>query len=310
MVWDGVLVGDASRAPYSAEEWDDVWEHMFGSDANNGVIPGWLEELEVTGAASPVTVHTGRAMVKGKWYETDADVTIAVPTPAGATRTDYVILRSDYTAQTIRAVLLQNGAEGTGTPPALTQTDGTMWEIPLAEIAITVGGVITVTDVRRYVLAEIWEECIGWPEFGVAANPAGPDAGTGGWRFDPGASEYVSTVKHIPGHVRGAANGGIQRQWLLWTIVSPGAGNVVWQLAYKFSEAGENFRTPPDSTVQVTATPSPAVADRLFVTEITATPAFTDKDVSLWIQVGRIGGNVADTYADDAKLLGLLIKWA
>jgi len=56
-----------------------------------------------------------------------------------------------------------NGVEG-GSAPALTQTDGTKWEISLAQVSITTGGVITVTDERAY--------C----HFGTAVNTAMLDA--------------------------------------------------------------------------------------------------------------------------------------
>ena len=155
--WDGTAVGDATRAPYSADEWDDMFEALFNSGAtpheNFGVCAGYLNELEVTGAVTPVTVDTGAALVHGKWYLNDSALTIAVPVPAGATRYDYVALRSIWPpaagAQTIRAVLIQ-GVEGAGVPPPLTQNDGVQWEIPLAILSTTIGGVITVVDDRHW----------------------------------------------------------------------------------------------------------------------------------------------------------------
>lgn len=160
--WDGVDIGDAAAlAPYSETQWDTIYETLWGAGhaagtstparLNNGVLKGYLNELEVTGASTPVSVDKGGALVKGKWYDNDASLTIAVTTPAVDDRTDYIVLRTDWSAKTIRAVVKENPVEGTGTPPALTQTDGTTWEIPLAELLVAhITGAITVTDAREW----------------------------------------------------------------------------------------------------------------------------------------------------------------
>lgn len=155
-LWDGVITGDAlAIAPYDGDEFALIWETFFGSGQggaeNKGVIDSYLNELEVTGASSPVAVNTGGALVKGRWYRNDVSVNVSISTPAADTRTDRIILRSSWAAKTIRIVGLENGSEGTGTPPALTQTDGTTWEIPLATLTVTTGGVITVSDTREFI---------------------------------------------------------------------------------------------------------------------------------------------------------------
>lgn len=150
--WDGTAVGDASRAPYSAGEWDDMYEAFLQSDGNRGVFMMYLDGLIVGGVASPLTLFTGAAVVKGKWYKNTTNLNlITTGSPAAATRTDYIILRRNVDAgvQTVRAVWLENPVEGTGTPPALTQVDAGIWEIPLYELDITVGGVVTLRDVRE-----------------------------------------------------------------------------------------------------------------------------------------------------------------
>jgi len=171
--WDGVAAGDAAaRAPYSATEWDDMWEDTFGSWGDCGMIRNVGGQLEVSGIASPVVVATGAALVKGKFFRNVSAKSLSVASPSGATRTDYIVLRSCWGAtgicgyetyvgsgeicgpQKIRICHKQNPNEGTGVPPALVQTDGIVWEIPLAIIDITVGGVITVTDARNWVRQE------------------------------------------------------------------------------------------------------------------------------------------------------------
>ena len=81
-------------------------------------------------------------------YFNTASVSVTIPTPASSTRVDYIVLRANWTAQTVRITRVA-GTEGAGAP-SLTQSAGTTWDIPLATVSITTGGVITVTDARVY----------------------------------------------------------------------------------------------------------------------------------------------------------------
>ena len=142
-------VGDGG--PYNQAQLSELWEVLFQSNyaATAGVLYNYNSSLIVAGVATPVSVGSGAAVVKGHFYINTAAMNIAVPTPAVSTRIDRIILQADYTARTVRAVRLA-GVEGSGIPPALTQVDGTTWEISLAQASITTGGVITVTDERYY----------------------------------------------------------------------------------------------------------------------------------------------------------------
>jgi hypothetical protein len=144
--WAGEVTGDAG--PYTDDQWTDMFRKFFLRDRDvEGIIPGYLNGLHVTGVASPVAVNTGGAIVDGKFYENDASVNVTVPTPAAQTRVDLIVLEKDFAAQTVR-IARHAGSEGAGAPSP-TQTDGTTWEIVLAEASITTGGVITLTDRRK-----------------------------------------------------------------------------------------------------------------------------------------------------------------
>lgn len=150
--WAGQSVGDAG--PYSDDDWSDVWRKLFVQDrAVQGIIRDYLDELAVSGVTSPVDVETGAAIVDGKFYENDAAATIAVPTPSVSTRVDLIVLEKDFAAQTVR-ITREAGTEGAGAP-SIVQTDGTTWQIPLAQASITTGGVITVTDARTFVYSPL-----------------------------------------------------------------------------------------------------------------------------------------------------------
>lgn len=191
--WDGTVVGDATRAPYSADEWDDMFEALFDSGRSGhedfGVVAGYWNELLVAGVASPLRIDAGAALVHGKWYVNTTPATLIIPLPTVLTRYDYVVLRCNWTVvtvpptiQTIR-IALHQGIEGAGAPPLLTQTDGTEWEIPLAIISTTVGGVITVTDDRHYIQSQHQQHKA--LSMGAAfVNGAGVSQQRSGWTYE------------------------------------------------------------------------------------------------------------------------------
>jgi dUTPase len=147
--WDTTNTGDGLSAGYSEEVIRTLYEMLTtGNTATQGVLRGYKNELAVSGTSSPVSINTGGAVVYGFWYYNDSSTTIAIPTPAGATRIDRIVLQAGWAGQTVRVVRVA-GTEG-GAAPALTQTANTTWQIPLAQVSITTGGVITLTDQRVY----------------------------------------------------------------------------------------------------------------------------------------------------------------
>lgn len=148
--WEGTLTGDAVEAPYdSYTEFAKVMQSLAGADADSNrgaVMANVLNELAVSGTASPISIATGRAFVDGTWYENDAITQIAVA--AGAvTLYGYVVLQKDFVAQTVRLVIPTPVAAA---PTPLVQNAGVLWEYPLASFSITAGGAITVTDLRTF----------------------------------------------------------------------------------------------------------------------------------------------------------------
>ena len=149
--WTGTTTGDSG--PYSASSFRDViaaelhaWAH--GTDYGNrgplidsGNAPDVGLQVQITSPASAaVDVLAGAALVEGGLYLSDATETLAIAAnSSGNPRIDTVILRKDDIAQTIRLVVKQGTPAVTPAPPALTQTAGTMWEIPLADVAVANG---------------------------------------------------------------------------------------------------------------------------------------------------------------------------
>lgn len=144
--------GDGA-APYTQEEFrlfNHAWLAKNRDDA--GVFPGVLNELEVTGSSSPLSMNTGRASVYGFPYWADSAVSLSVSTPSVGNTGGRVVLQADWTAQTVRAVVITN-TDGVATLPVLTQTAGSVWEIPIASFVITTGGSISaLSDERDWIL--------------------------------------------------------------------------------------------------------------------------------------------------------------
>ena len=122
--------------------------------ASQGVLADNLNELVATGGVSPVSINTGRAIVDGSWYESDAAVTVAMASPAANPRVDRIVLRKDWALQTIRVTLIGGAEAASPVAPAITQIDGTTWDLPLWQIHIAVGGVITRWHDERAMLGQ------------------------------------------------------------------------------------------------------------------------------------------------------------
>ncbi len=149
--WSGTVTGDAG--PYTDDNWTRVWASVMAPViASEGVLWDQTNELAASGIVTPVSIDTGRAFVDGSWYESDASVSVAIPTPAANPRIDRIVLRKDFVLQTIRITRIA-GAEGASpSPPAITQTVGVTWDLPLWQIHVTVGAVVTVyADEREFV---------------------------------------------------------------------------------------------------------------------------------------------------------------
>jgi len=167
--WDGASIGDAelltvnaadgigyrlANADYESPFVDIGLRMLFNGDEDRGVLKNWANELAVTGVATPVQVDTGGAIVYGMPYENTVAVNVAVISPTFDTRQDLIVLRRDWAAQEIRITKI-DGLEGGGVPAHVQSPapDGTgIYDIPLASLSTTIGGVITVTDLREFCL--------------------------------------------------------------------------------------------------------------------------------------------------------------
>lgn len=167
--WDGASVGDAdtltvnaadgigwrlSNEDYESPFVDLALRMILNGTGNRGVLLGWANELLVAaGVGMSVDVATGGAIVYGMPYENTSVVNVAIPAPTDDTRYDYIVLRRDWDAQTIRITRIA-GVEGGGAP-AITQSPAPsgsgIYDIPLAIVEVTTAPAIgAVTDMREW----------------------------------------------------------------------------------------------------------------------------------------------------------------
>lgn len=161
--WSGTVTGDAG--PYSDDQWTDVWNSVWGPTiATDGVFIDQLNIFDLSSVgASPVSVASGRALVNGIWYESDAAESVAIPTPAVNPRVDRIVLRADWALQTVRITRVAGAEAASPVPPALVQVDGTTWDLPLWQVHATTGGVLTFfRDDREFIGPDLYDPLGTW----------------------------------------------------------------------------------------------------------------------------------------------------
>jgi hypothetical protein len=157
--WDGTTVGDAATdAPYDAPtEFARVMRSLNPAievTVHKGGVLNTATGYNAYNFTAPgggiARIASGLGNNTGTWHESDANVDIAIPTPASATRIDRITMRKTWATQVVRLTRIA-GAEGGGAP-AITQTLGTIWDVPICQVQITTGGVITFpVDERPFI---------------------------------------------------------------------------------------------------------------------------------------------------------------
>lgn len=157
--WDGTNAGD--RGPYSDQQWRKVFgAFVNGVYADEGILRKYSADgllgLEVSaGAGLSIDVNAGYAVVQGFYYENDATVNLSLtPNQTTNARIDLIVLRADWTTQTVRLARKTGTASTSPSAPVLTQTNLVTWEIPLAQVAIAAGATSVaagnIVDARRF----------------------------------------------------------------------------------------------------------------------------------------------------------------
>lgn len=136
---------------------EDFWSRMARMWKPDGVVFNYLNECEVYGDSSgrQVKVKSGGFYIKGHYAYDTAETTLALTTNvSGNPRIDVITAEIDWVNNTMEFAVVEGTPGATPVAPSLTQTDGTKWQIKLAEVAIANGYTTVaagdVTDYRQY----------------------------------------------------------------------------------------------------------------------------------------------------------------
>ncbi|MGI6349874.1 MAG: hypothetical protein ACOXZ0_08220 [Eubacteriales bacterium] len=132
---------------YTAQDVADRTAALAGKQ--NGYLVGNQEGLTVAVAGTNVTLQTGAALIQGRLYVNDEDITFSVPLcSTGKIRRDRVVIKLDTAVESRNIVAyIKQGVEGVSgiSPPSLTQA-GTIYELSVARLEVTDTAIIVVDE--------------------------------------------------------------------------------------------------------------------------------------------------------------------
>lgn len=170
-LWTTGSVGDGTNT-YTRADTSAFSQVLAAVHDDEGVAPGLLNALagSVPGA-NTVRINTGGALVDGKPYLNDSTVDVNIPSAVGGgnTRIDRIVLRADWTAQTVRIHRIAGTDAASPTAPAITQDPGNVYDLPLYRVLVTTAGAVTLTDERK--LGQVGTA--GLEDGALSANAAG-----------------------------------------------------------------------------------------------------------------------------------------
>lgn len=334
LFWDGVALGDCG--PYtSAQLHDQMLRSITGCTGDKGVLLNWLNNLEVTGETSPVSVNTGAALVYGRFFESDSAVSLTISTPnTGYSRYDVIVVRRDISTQTIRlGKVIGTASLVTPSVPALTQDPASTYEIPLAYILVDDTGALEITDARDWaVYSSSWPAALvtgdmivgseitadkmanqtRWEVKGAGqiepdnTNPCTLTVGANYdfWDFATAVTNEAWVYFMAPtGLVAGSL------AFYLWNAPdAAAAGNVDWEYSVYYGDSDVGALTNATGST-VVAQGGRAVANSYRDAFFTITTAIVTEGQIIALQVRRDGGGGVDTYGSSMRLLGIEMEW-
>lgn len=144
--WTTGGAGDGAST-YTRADLSVAYAVLAAVPAFEGLAPSYLNALVASvPAANTARIGTGGAVVDGKIYNNDAAVDVNIPNAIGAgnTRIDRIVLRADWTAQTVRITRIAGVDAASPTAPAITQSSQATYDIKLYQVSVNTSGVVTI----------------------------------------------------------------------------------------------------------------------------------------------------------------------
>lgn len=169
---------------------------------------------------------------------------------------------------------------------------------------------MTFQFIKRITNVDSFFEDLRFPA--SAINPPGkisdPDIDTeiSGFLFDPGKTEIISITAQMSHTWREGTN---IIPHVHWQKTTSAIGDVLWELKYRWAPIGEvmdSSWTIKTISTTILTTPDNDTANEHLISNWGVIDA-TGKEISDFfiMQLSRIGGDAADTYGDDVRLLEL-----
>ncbi len=137
--WDGTVRGDAKYAPYDIEAFTGILDKLTSVESGY-VIPGLLNNLAITGTGTlSVFVETGAAIVRGYYYVGGQVALTSTINNTEYPRIDRIVLRLDYSTNTITPAILSGTPATLPNPPECRDIPGYIYEVPLGMYRIGAG---------------------------------------------------------------------------------------------------------------------------------------------------------------------------
>lgn len=156
-LWTAPSEAGDGAASYTRADWARIAEILAACSGSEGVAPGYLNELEVTQAgANAVEVNTGGAVVDGKPYLNSAVKEVNIPSAVGSgnTRIDLIVLRADWTAQTVRITVIEGTDAANPSAPEPTNDSGNVKDVVLGEVLVNTSGTIIISPTIQWAVLQ------------------------------------------------------------------------------------------------------------------------------------------------------------
>ena len=139
-LWTTGGAGDGA-AEYTRSDWHKILEIIGGCHGEEGV-GDFENHYDATYSANTITIDTGMGISDGKPHHCSVagDITIPSAVGGGNTRIDRIVLRADWTAQTVRLTRIAGTDAASPSAPAITQTSETTYDIMLYQVLVDTGG--------------------------------------------------------------------------------------------------------------------------------------------------------------------------
>ncbi|MCX5237218.1 tail fiber domain-containing protein [Streptomyces prunicolor] len=183
--------------PFDAQAVTETqFSQMFREFQESGVVASF------GGAGFTVTANTGMALnvssglafLRGFMVQSTATEVVTIPAAGTSVRVDRVVLRLDPSLNSI-VLAVKQGTAGSTTPPALTQTDTAIYELPLAQVTVNASVTsITSADIARTrpfvgTRIQVWN---------TLTRPASARMGQIGYNADTSAFEFWNDTAWTP----------------------------------------------------------------------------------------------------------------